>query len=204
MEAKAVGRYLRVTLRKAKYVLDAVRGKSANEALAMLKFIPNEAAKYIRQVVESAVANAEHNYAMDREILRICRAYADQGPSMKRIQPRAMGRAYRILKRMSHITVVVTEDETLRKAAKPKGKPAVRHTKGTAEIAAAEPKTSKKKAAKPKPEAKTEKVVEESAVPVEIEAAETTTVETETTSAEEQKAETAETSPEPAEEQKEE
>jgi len=156
MEAKAVGRYLRVTPRKARYVLDTVRGKSANEALAILKFVPNEAARYIRQIVESAIANAEHNYAMDREALRICRAYVDDGPSLKRIQPRAMGRAYRILKRMSHITVVLTEDETLKKAAaKPKGRRLVGGRKAAAQAAPAEAKTrTTRRKAEPKPKTK--------------------------------------------------
>ncbi len=123
MEAKAVGRFLRVPPRKARYVLDTVRGKGVDEALAMLKFMPNAAARLIEGVLESAVANAVHNYSMDREVLRLSRAYVDQGPSLKRIKPRAMGRAYRILKRMSHVTVVVAEDETLRKPIeKPEGR----------------------------------------------------------------------------------
>ncbi len=122
MEAKAVGRYLRVPPRKARLVLDAVRGKSANDALATLKFIPNQAARFIETVLESAVANAVNNYSLDRDILRLSRACVDQGPTLKRIQPRAMGRAYRILKRTSHITVVVSEDEALRKEVAPKAK----------------------------------------------------------------------------------
>ena len=165
MDAKAVGRYLRVTPRKARFVLDNVRGKSVSEALAMLKFVPNEAARYISKVVQSAAANAENNYAMDRDALRITGATVDAGPTMKRIQPRAMGRAYRILKRSSHITVVVSEDESLKKvAAKSKaGRRGIRRK----ETAAAEPKaaaprkTAKKKveeskAAEPAPEVQEE------------------------------------------------
>lgn len=136
MEARAVGRYLRVTPRKARYVLDTVRGKSTREALATLEFLPNEAARYIRKIIESAIGNAENNYAMDREALRIIRAYVDQGPTMKRVHPRARGRAFRILKRTSHITVVLTEDETLKKIVeKPKGRRATRRAKETAEAA---------------------------------------------------------------------
>jgi len=138
MEAKAIGRYLRVTPRKARYVLDAVRGKTANEALATLKFVPNEAARYISQLIESALANAEHNYSLDKDVLRLSRAYVDQGPSLKRIQPRAMGRAYRILRRTSHVTIVLEEDEKLKEAAaKPKTRKAVgrREKKQTAENA---------------------------------------------------------------------
>lgn len=122
MEAKAIGRYLRVPPRKARFVLDAVRGKSASDALATLKFIPNSAARYIEKVVESAVANAVNNYSLDREILRLSAAYVDQGPTRKSIQPRARGMAYRILHRTSHITVVVSEDESLRKETVPKAK----------------------------------------------------------------------------------
>lgn len=147
MEAKAIGRYLRVTPRKARFVLDTVRGKSAKEALAMLKFIPNEAARYIENVLESAVANAENNFAMDREILRISSTYVDQGPTMKRIHPRAMGRAFRILKRSSHITVAVSEDETLRKVV-------VKPKKGRTSKAKAETSTAHRKAASPKSPAK--------------------------------------------------
>jgi large subunit ribosomal protein L22 len=154
MEAKAVGRYLRVTPRKARFVLDAVRGKSANEALGILKFTPNEAARYIEKVLESAIANAENNFAMDREALRIVRIYADNGPIMKRIHPRSMGRAYRILKRMAHITVVVAEDEKLKQAAeKPKGRRTTKRGKETAGAAPAAAKATTRRAAKPKAEA---------------------------------------------------
>lgn len=152
MEAKAVGRYLRVTPRKARLVLDEVRGKSTSEALAMLKFTPNEAARYIEKVLNSAIANAENNYAMDREALRVVRAYADTGPSLKRIQPRSMGRAYRILKRTSHITVIVAEDETLKQAiaAKPKagGRKTTRRKETAAPTAAKAPRRTAKAEAK--------------------------------------------------------
>ena len=182
MEARAIGRYLRVTPRKARLVLDAVRGKSAADALAILKFAPNEAARYIQRLLESAIANAENNYSMDREALRITRAYADTGPTMKRIHPRAMGRAFHILKRMSHITVIVAEDESLRKAvAKPKAKRLGRRTTAThgqaassqsaqeqtqktkkAPAATVEPKAAKKaKAVKPEVAKPEEKVLEE-------------------------------------------
>ena len=209
MEAKAIGRYLRLTPRKARFVLDAVRGKSAKEALAMLKFIPNNAAGNIRQVLESAIANAEHNYAMDREILRISTAYADNGPMLKRIQPRAMGRAYRIVKRMCHITVVVTEDETLKKAAvKLKEKRSTRRTKETAEVAAPASKaTTRRKAAeseaapKAKRAPKSEPVKKIETAPAEVEAVETTTPEVEVV---ETAAVEGEATPNPTEEQKEE
>ncbi len=136
MEAKAIGRYLRVTPRKARYVLDEVRGKSVKEALGLLKFVPNEAARYIEQIVESAAANAEHNFAMDRDILRISTAFVDVGPTLKRIHPRSMGRAFRILHRTSHITVSVSEDESLKKVlVKAKAKSPARRKKVTTESA---------------------------------------------------------------------
>lgn len=156
MEARAVGRYLRVTPRKARYVLDTVRGKSVKEALAVLKFVPNEAAKYIQKVIESAAANAEHNYAMDRDTLRIIRAFVDGGPSLKRIHPRAMGRAYRILKRTSHITVVVTEDDSLKQApVKAKGR-RTPGRKSTAQRAEAQTAITKEKTGKSAEEPKSE------------------------------------------------
>ena len=219
MEAKAIGRYLRLTPRKARFVLDAVRGKSAKEALAMLKFIPNVAAVYIRQVLESAIANAEHNYAMDREILRISSIYADNGPMQKRIQPRAMGRAFRIVKRMCHITVVVTEDEKLKEVvAKPKEKRTLRRTKATAEVAAPASKaTTRRKAAeteaapKAKRAPKSEPVEKIEAAPAEVEAVEIVPAEVEaieTITPEAEVVETAavegEAAPSPTEEQKEE
>jgi len=177
MEARATGRYLRVTPRKARLVLDAVRGKKTAEALAILKFTPNEAARYIERLLESAIANAENNYSMDRDVLRLVRAYADTGPTLKRIHPRAMGRAFRIMKRMSHITVIVEEDETLRAAvakAKQKPKRATRRAKEAPAPPAAEPK-AKKKAAKPKQKAEEKPEVE---TPAEETAAEQVLAET--------------------------
>ena len=164
MEAKAVGRYLRVTSRKARFVLDEIRGKGATEALNMLKFIPNEAATYIRLVIQSAVANAEHNFAMDPEALKITTAFVDQGPTLKRIHPRAMGRAYRILKRSSHITIVVTEDEALKAAiAEAKTRRHAKKGKGH-EVTASQPKAARKTAATAtKPASKKEPVTKAAA-----------------------------------------
>jgi large subunit ribosomal protein L22 len=109
METKAIARNVRITPRKVRRVVDLVRGKYVDEALALLKFVPNRAAKQVSKVVASAAANAENNFEMDREDLKISVAMVDQGPTWKRVKPRAMGRAYRILKRTSHITVVVEE-----------------------------------------------------------------------------------------------
>jgi large subunit ribosomal protein L22 len=109
METKAVAKYVRIAPRKVRRVVDLVRGQYVDEAIRTLQFLPNRAAKQVRKVVVSAAANAENNFAMDKETLKITTAFVDVGPTMKRIQPRAMGRAYRILKRSSHITVVVGE-----------------------------------------------------------------------------------------------
>jgi large subunit ribosomal protein L22 len=109
METRAVAKYVRIPPRKVRRVMDLVRGKYVDDALKTLQFLPNRAAKQLYKVVKSAAANAENNFAMDTETLKITTAYADPGPTMKRIQPRAQGRAYSILKRSSHITVVVGE-----------------------------------------------------------------------------------------------
>ncbi|MCS1352560.1 50S ribosomal protein L22 [Mechercharimyces sp. CAU 1602] len=109
MEAKAVARYVRIAPRKARLVMDLVRGKSVEEALAILRFTPRAASPIIEKVIQSAVANAEHNYEMDPSSLIIAKAYVDEGPTMKRFRPRAMGRASKINKRTSHVTVVVSE-----------------------------------------------------------------------------------------------
>jgi len=110
-EAMARARFLRMAPRKLRFVLDAIRGKSVQEARALLKFTPKAAARPLMKVLNSAVANAENNFRMDAENLIICRAFVDQGPTLPRWIPRAMGRASPIHKRMSHITIVVKEKE---------------------------------------------------------------------------------------------
>jgi len=109
MQAKAVARYVRIAPRKVSLVLDLVRGKSVGEAIAILRHTPKAASPVIEKVLNSAMANAEHNYNMDVEKLVVSEAYADQGPTLKRFRPRAMGRASKINKRTSHITLVLTE-----------------------------------------------------------------------------------------------
>ncbi len=109
MEAQATARYVRMGPRKVRFVLDTVRGKYAADALDILKFTPNHAAAEISKVLRSAMANAGNNHGLDLTNLKIARCYVDVGPTMKRVQPRAQGRAYRILKRSSHITIVVAE-----------------------------------------------------------------------------------------------
>lgn len=109
MQAKAVARNIRIAPRKARLVIDLIRGKSVEEALAILRFTPRAASPIIEKVLSSAVANAEHNYNMDSSSLVVEKAFVDEGPTMKRYLPRAQGRASRINKRTSHITVVVSE-----------------------------------------------------------------------------------------------
>ena len=105
--ASATARYVRVTPMKARRVIDLVRGKSVAEALAILKYAPQGAAEPVAKVVASAAANAENNFGLDPRTLVISEAYANEGPTMRRFQPRAQGRAFMIRKRTSHITVVV-------------------------------------------------------------------------------------------------
>ena len=105
--ASATARYVRVTPMKARRVIDLVRGKSVAEALAILKYAPQGAAEPVAKVVASAAANAENNFGLDPRTLIISAAYANEGPTMRRFQPRAQGRAFMIRKRTSHITVVV-------------------------------------------------------------------------------------------------
>ena len=101
--------YARVSVQKACFVLDAIRGKDVNTALAILEYNPRYASAIIKKLLQSAIANAEHNNNMDVNKLYIDECYANKGPTMKRIRPRAQGRAYRIEKRMSHITIVLDE-----------------------------------------------------------------------------------------------
>ena len=105
--ARAVARHVRVTPMKARRVVDIVRGKSVEEALAILKFAPQAAAEPVAKVIASAAANAHNNYNLDPSTLVVATAYVDEGATLKRFQPRAQGRAFRIRKRSSHITVIV-------------------------------------------------------------------------------------------------
>lgn len=109
--AKATARFVRVSPMKARRVIDLVRGKSVEEALAILKYAPQAASEPVAKVVASAAANAENNFGLDPRTLVISEAFADEGPTMRRFQPRAQGRAFQIRKRTSHITVVVESQE---------------------------------------------------------------------------------------------
>ena len=117
MEAKASARHVRVTPQKARRVVELIRGKQALEAIAVLQFAPQSASDPVRKVLESAIANARvkadrASEAFDERTLVISQAFVDEGPTMKRFRPRAQGRAARINKRTSHITVVVTPKTT--------------------------------------------------------------------------------------------
>ena len=101
--------YARVSVQKACFVLDAIRGKDLQTALGIVTYNPRYASSLIKKILESAAANAENNNGMDPAKLYVEECYANQGPTMKRVRPRAQGRAYRIEKRMSHITVVLNE-----------------------------------------------------------------------------------------------
>ena len=109
MEAKAVAKYIRIAPRKIRVVMDLIRGKNIGEAFAILKYTPKVGADVIEKVLKSAVANAEHNNDMNVDNLFISAAYVDQGPTLKCIHPRSRGQAFKILKRSSHVTVVVKE-----------------------------------------------------------------------------------------------
>ena len=111
-EVRAIGRFIRIPPRKARLVMDMVRGKDINEALSVLRFTPKHAARVVEKVLRSAVANAQQNHGVkDIDFLFVKRAYADNGPTMKRFRQRAMGRATPIKKRTSHLTIVLEEKE---------------------------------------------------------------------------------------------
>jgi large subunit ribosomal protein L22 len=107
--ARATARFVRVTPMKARRVVDMIRYLPTDEALALLRFAPQTASEPVGKVVASAIANAEHNLRLDPAALVVSAAYVDEGPTLKRIRPRAQGRAFQILKRTSHITVEVSE-----------------------------------------------------------------------------------------------
>jgi len=109
MEAKAIAKGIDVSPRKARLVADVVRGRTVQEALAMLQFMPQKSARPVRKVIQSAAANAENNYSMDADLLFVSQIYVNEGPTQRRFRPRAHGRVSPLLKRSSHITAVVAE-----------------------------------------------------------------------------------------------
>ncbi|MFC5379166.1 50S ribosomal protein L22 [Aquipuribacter nitratireducens] len=134
MEATAKARHVRVTPMKARRVVDLVRGKRATEAVQVLRFSPQSAAEPVRKLVESAIANArvqadQFGERFVADDLVVTTAFVDEGPTLKRFQPRAQGRAFRIRKRTSHITVVVSSPEVEAAGTAPAGR-TTRSTKG--------------------------------------------------------------------------
>jgi large subunit ribosomal protein L22 len=117
MEARAKARYVRVTPRKARRVVDLIRGMPADQAQATLAFATQSASDPVGKVLASAIANAEHARQLDASSLVVSRAWVDEGPTLKRFRPRAQGRGYRINKRTSHITVIVSDDGASGRAA---------------------------------------------------------------------------------------
>jgi large subunit ribosomal protein L22 len=160
MEAKAQARYVRLSPTKARRVVDLIRGRQAAEAVAVLEFAPQAAGEPVRKVVQSAMANARvkadaASEPFDERLLVVQAAYVDEGPTMKRFRPRAQGRAYRIRKRTSHITVIVgprEEPGAQRQAPPSKQAPAKRSAAKSAEKSADAP--AKKTAAKQEAPAK--------------------------------------------------
>jgi len=156
MEAKAQARYVRVTPQKARRVVDLIRGKQASEAVAVLMFAPQAASEPVRKVLQSAMANARvkadaASQAFDERDLVITEAYVDEGPTLKRFRPRAQGRASRINKRTSHISVAVLLPE-------PEGKDDKKAAKSTAKVASkSAPAKKASKSAAEKPAKKTAK-----------------------------------------------
>ena len=111
MEARAKLSYARIAPRKVSVVLDLIRNQPLDKALAILQYTPKAASELLYKLVKSAAANAENNFNMDKNNLYVAECYVTPGPTLKRVRPRAQGRAYRILKRTSHITVVLKEME---------------------------------------------------------------------------------------------
>jgi len=158
MEARAQARYVRVTPMKARRVIDLIRGMQATDAQDVLRFAPQAASEPVGKVLASAIANATNNHGMDARDLIVTQAFVDEGPTLKRIRPRAQGRAFRVGKRTSHITVIlsdgtaVTEPIPAPKATETKKapEPAVEDTatEEVAEESTAKKSTAKKTAAK--------------------------------------------------------
>ena len=162
MEARAQARYVRVTPMKARRVIDLIRGMQAGDAQDVLRFAPQAASEPVGKVLASAIANATNNHGMQARDLVIAQAFVDEGPTLKRIRPRAQGRAFRVGKRTSHITVVVSDGVVIEQDVRPaKAKaatpPAPKTADESAEKKATEKKTSEKSTAKKTTEKSTAK-----------------------------------------------
>ncbi|MEO7719859.1 MAG: 50S ribosomal protein L22 [Capsulimonas sp.] len=164
-EARAVAKYLRLSPRKARLVIDAIKGKRASDALAALRFVPNQAAEHISKVLISAVANAQDGWGAGVEELKVTNILADGGPSLKRVRARAQGRAYRILKRTSHLTVILTEAAPI--VAKPKRVAAPAKPKAVAAAPAVATAAAAEAPVAEETTSPVETVVEETSTPVE-------------------------------------
>jgi large subunit ribosomal protein L22 len=144
MITSARARFVRVSARKARLVLDQIRGKSVGDALATLEYTPRAAARLVEKVLRSAVANAEHNHQVrNLDDLRVVQAIADGGPSMKRVQPRAMGRAFFIRHRTSHLTIGVSDEPGRTSMRAPAVRPAAAPAPAGRTAAAAKPPAAK-------------------------------------------------------------
>ena len=152
MEAKAILRFVRVAPRKARLVVDLIRGKNAAEALTILKFTPRHAAKVVEKILKSAVANAAQKEMGDVDALWVSKVCVDGGPTMKRMEPRAMGRSNTIRKRTSHITLILS-GETLTAKPKKAGTRLDKPKKAGAKPAGEKKTTAKRKTAAGKPSA---------------------------------------------------
>ena len=111
MEARAYLRYVRIAPRKVQIVLDLIRNQPVDKAMAILKYTPKAACEPLAQLLKSAIANAENNHSMNKDDLYVSECFVCPGPTLKRIRPRAQGRAFRVFKRTSHITLVLKEKE---------------------------------------------------------------------------------------------
>ena len=119
MQVKAKATYVRIAPRKVRAVVDLIRGKGVREAMGILKFTPNAGAVVVEKVLRSAVANASHNYNLDADDLYVGATYVDHGPTLKRFHPRQRGQMFSILKRTSHVTVILQDKDETKAAQKP-------------------------------------------------------------------------------------
>ncbi|GJF08154.1 50S ribosomal protein L22 [Mycolicibacterium cyprinidarum] len=157
--ATAVARHVGISASKARRVIDLVRGKSVEEALDILRWAPQSASEPVAKAIASAAANAQNNDGLDPATLVVATVYADEGPTAKRIRPRAQGRAFRIRKRTSHITVIVESRPPKTKGSKASGSAAStrsRRAEGSKAAAASSPKKATPKKATPKKSTSTE------------------------------------------------
>ncbi|MGA0010868.1 MAG: 50S ribosomal protein L22 [Candidatus Nanopelagicales bacterium] len=164
MEARAQARFVRVTPMKARRVVDLIRGLPAADAQAVLRFAPQDASEPVGKVLDSAIANATNNHNLNPASLVVAEAYVDEGPTMRRFRPRAQGRAFRIRKRTSHITVVL-EDLDAREPVAPKKAAAKKAAPKAAGEAAPKKAAAKKAAPKDAGEAAPKKAAAKKAAP---------------------------------------